>query len=240
MQGHHGNPRWPDLLLEPNTRPISQEQLTLEVKSIYAGLTKIEAKCIHVAQAYGFPGPNSKLANDHWQALIALHHTLLHEHYDFFLSSQYASASPSLHRLASKYSIPARMWKHGIHSFLNLLRRRLPESLDYMLAFIYLAYQIMALLYETVPTFEDTWTEYLGDLGRYRMAIEDKDRKRWAGVARSWYSKGVDKNPSVGYLYHHLAILARLNALQQLYYYAQSLTYVSIGSFVLAFHFGRH
>jgi hypothetical protein len=48
--------------------------------------------------------------------------------------------------------MPARMWKHGIHSFLEVLRRRLPESLDYMLAFIYLAYQMMALLYETAPT----------------------------------------------------------------------------------------
>lgn len=41
-----------------------------------------------------------------------------------------------------------------------------------MLAFIYLAYSMMALLYETVPAFEDTWMECLGDLRRYRMAIE--------------------------------------------------------------------
>ena len=98
-----------------------------------------------------------------------------------------------------------------------------------MLAFIYLAYQIMALLYETVPAFEDTWIECLGDLGRYRMAIEDedvRDREIWASVARSWYSKAADKNPAVGRLYHHLAILARPNALQQVYYYARSLTSV--------------
>lgn len=38
------------------------------------------------------------------------------------------------------------------------------------------------LLYETVPAFEDTWIECLGDLGRYRMAIEDddpEDREVW-------------------------------------------------------------
>lgn len=125
--------------------------------------------------------------------------------------------------------MPARMWKHGIHSFLELLRRRLPDSIDYMLAFIYLAYQMMALLYETVPAFEDTWIECLGDLGRYRMAIEDedlRDRETWAGVARSWYTKAADKNPTIGRLYHHLAILARPNALQQLYYYSRSLTCV--------------
>jgi hypothetical protein len=44
-----------------------------------------------------------------------------------------------------------------------------------MLPFIYLAYSMMAFLYEAVPVFEDTWIECLGDFGRYRMAIEDID-----------------------------------------------------------------
>ncbi|KAK8160649.1 hypothetical protein IWX90DRAFT_488124 [Phyllosticta citrichinensis] len=227
--------RWPGLVLQPDSRPISQEQLAAEVKSIYAGLTMVESKCIHVdkaqAQAERDPvsGRQPPLAPDYWQALIALHRTLLNEHHDFFLASQHPSASPALRRLAAKYSMPARMWKHGIHSFLELLRHRLPESLEYMLTFIYLAYQMMALLYETVPAFEDTWIECLGDLGRYRMAIEDedlRDRETWAGVARFWYSKAADKSPSVGRLYHHLAILARPHALQQLYFYCRSLTCV--------------
>ncbi|KJK73582.1 hypothetical protein H634G_11163 [Metarhizium anisopliae BRIP 53293] len=84
----------------------------------------------------------------------------------------------------------------------------------------------MALLYETVPAFEDTWIECLGDLGRYRMAVEDddiRDREIWTGVSRFWYTKASDKIPMTGRLYHHLAILARPNALQQLYYYTKSL-----------------
>jgi hypothetical protein len=214
----------------------------------------VETKCIHVdraqaAAAQDNSDPNHKLASDHWQALIALHQTLLHEHHDFFLASQHPCASPALRRLAAKYSMPARLWKHGIHSFLELLRRRLPDSIDYMLAFIYLAYQMMALLYETVPAFGGNWIECLGDLGRYRMAIEDedvRDRETWAGVARSWCmycqypenqkgesltiatldKKAADRNPTVGRLYHHLAILARPNALLQLYYYSRSLTSV--------------
>jgi hypothetical protein len=32
-------------------------------------------------------------------------------------------------------------------------------------AFIYLAYSMMALLYERVPVLEDTWIECLGDFG---------------------------------------------------------------------------
>lgn len=224
--------RYPELLLQPDSRPISQEQLAAEVKSIYAGLTMVETKCIHVDKAQAaalkevLSGDRSRVTNEHWQALIALHRTLLHEHHDFFLASQHPSASPALRRLAAKYSMPARMWKHGIHSFLEILRHSLPGSKDYMLAFIYLAYQMMALLFETVPTFEDTWIECLGDLGRYRMAIEDedlRDREIWAGVARTWYSKAASKTPSVGRLYHHLAILARPDALQQLYLYLRSL-----------------
>ncbi|KAM0363262.1 hypothetical protein ACHAP4_000109 [Fusarium culmorum] len=214
------------MLQQPETRPISQDQLVAEVKGIYAGLVMVETKCIEVDNAQSSnTDANSKLNNEQWQALIALHRTLIHEHHDFFLASQHPAASPALRRLASKYAMPARMWRHGIHSFLELLRHRLPSSLEHMLSFQYLAYSMMALLYETVPGFEDTWIECLGDLGRYRMAIEDddvRDREVWTGVSNHW-PKAPDTAPNTGRLYHHLAILARPNALQQLYYYTKSL-----------------
>jgi len=99
-----------------------------------------------------------------------------------------------------------------------------------MLAFIYLAYLMMALLYETVPALEDIWVECLGDLGQHRMAIEDddiRDREVWTGVPRHWYLKISGEDPITGRLYHHLAILARSNAPQQLFYYSKSLCVVS-------------
>ncbi|KAF7549093.1 hypothetical protein G7Z17_g6627 [Cylindrodendrum hubeiense] len=177
------------MMLQPETRPISQDQLVAEVKGIYAGLVMVETKCIEVDNAQSSNTDANKLNNEQWQALIALHRTLLHEHHDFFLASQHPSASVPLRGLASKYAMPARMWRHGIHSFLELLRHRLPASLEHMLTFLYLAYSMMALLYETVPAFEDTWIECLGDLGRYRMAIEDddiKDREVWTGGQYFW------------------------------------------------------
>ncbi|KAK7962569.1 uncharacterized protein PG986_003394 [Apiospora aurea] len=206
------------------TRPIDHLQLVAEVKGIYAGLVMVESKCIEVDNAQN---TQKDLNNEQWQALIALHRTLLHEHHDFFLASQHPTASSSLRRLGAKYYMPGRMWKHGIHAFLELLRHRLPASLEHMLTFIYLAYSMMALLYETVPAFEATWMECLGDLGRYRMAIEDddiRDREVWTAVSRRWYSKASDVVPGTGRLYHHLAILARPNALQQLYYYSKALS----------------
>ena len=57
--------------------------------------------------------------------------------------------------------------------------------------------------------------------GRFRHDI--RDREVWTGVSRHWYSKASDKSPTTGRLYHHLAILARPNALQQLYFYTKSL-----------------
>jgi len=152
------NSCYADLLLQPDSRPVSQQQLAAEIKSVYEGLTTVETKCIDIdkAQSAVLRGEHSHLADSHWQALIALHRVLLHEHHDFFPASQHPSASPAFRELPAKYSMPARMWKHGIHSFLECLRHRLPESSEYMLAFFYLAYQMMGLLYETVPSFENT------------------------------------------------------------------------------------
>ncbi|KAK8096440.1 uncharacterized protein PG998_014308 [Apiospora kogelbergensis] len=208
------------------TRPIDHLQLVAEVKGIYAGLVMVESKCIEVDNAQKTQ-TDAKLNDEQWQALIALHRTLLHEHHDFFLASQHPTASSSLRRLGAKYYMPGRMWKHGIHAFLELLRHRLPASLEHMLTFIYLAYSMMALLYETVPAFEAIWMECLGDLGRYRMAIEDddlRDREVWTSVSRRWYSKASDVVSGTGRLYHHLAILACPNAIQQLFYYSKALS----------------
>ena len=221
------------MIREPETRNISTKQLISEVRGIYAGLIMVEAKCAEVDKRQhqviidASSGRQPILNNEQWQALTALHRTLLHEHHDFFLASQHPAASPALKKLAEKYDMPSRMWRHGIHSFLELQRHHLPYSLEQMLTFIYLAYSMMALLYETVPAFEITWIECLGDLARYRMAIEDetpRDREIWQNVARGWYTKGSDKTPTVGRLYHHLAILARPNILAQLFYYCKSLS----------------
>src|SRR5205809_789091 len=90
----------------------------------------------------------------------------------------------------------------------------------------------MALLVESVPSFEETWIECLGDLARYRMAIEEadlRDREIWSGVARMWYNKAADKSPNVGRIQHHLAVLARPDIVKQLFYYSKAL--ITIVSF---------
>ncbi|MCJ1242697.1 hypothetical protein MMC14_010706 [Varicellaria rhodocarpa] len=108
----------PQILLQPETRPITHDQLVVEVKGIYAGLVMVEAKCIDVDEKQAAAAQKaarrkweatarepsqeglmeacqeafqesdlsheSELTREQWQALIALHKTLLHEHHDFF------------------------------------------------------------------------------------------------------------------------------------------------------------
>jgi len=191
----------------------------------------VEAKCIEVDNATpklapNHPGCSPKLNNEQWQALIALHRTLLLEHYDFLLASQHPSVSPALRRLASKYAMPARMWRHGVHSFLEMMRARLPDSLDHMVTFINLSYSMVTAMYQQFLSFEDSWTEYLGDLARYKMAIEYDDirkRESWGDVAHYWYSKASNKSLTTGKLYHQHGFLGKTNLLRQLFYFSKSL-----------------
>ncbi|KAH6653525.1 hypothetical protein BKA67DRAFT_506592, partial [Truncatella angustata] len=215
------------LIKQLKAKPISEEQLAAEVAGIYAGLIMVEDKCIEVDDAQSLSSPTeTKLHNQQWQALIALHRTLLHEYYDFLLASQHPSASPGLRRMASEYHMPTRIWCRGIHPLLELLRRRLPESEEHMLTYIFLAYNIMTLLYETVPAFQDTWVKYLDNLARYRMAIEDDclEMEVWTSVSRDWYFRASDKALTTGGPYHHLAIVTtHNNASQRLFNYSKSI-----------------
>ncbi|KAF2150660.1 hypothetical protein K461DRAFT_280656 [Myriangium duriaei CBS 260.36] len=212
---------------EATSNIISPNQLLAEVRGLYRSLEEVEKRCIVLDKTHmSEQGRHNKLETKHWQALTGLHRTLLYEHHDFLLASQHPSAPPELKVLASERQIPFRMWKYAIHAYLELLRQHLPDSLEFMESFIYLSYQMMALLYETVPLFEDVWTECLGDLARYRMAIENNSssvRQVWSEVARWWYSRASDRQPLVGRLYHHLGILARPDLPRQLFYYCKSL-----------------
>lgn len=61
------------------------------------------------------------------------------------------------------------------------------------------------------------------------MAIEEtdmRDREIWSNVARTWYNEAADKSPDVGRIQHHLAVLARPNIVQQLFFYTKSLVSV--------------
>ncbi|CAI7595842.1 unnamed protein product [Penicillium palitans] len=208
---------------QPDTRTITEKQLIDEVREIYTGLAKAEKKCIEIdaQQAHS----KYEQSQDQWQTFVSLHRTLLYKHHDFLLTSQHPSAGPVLKDLALKYEMPARMWRYGVHSFLELLRQKPPGFMEHMLNFIHISYSMMTLLLESVPAFKETWIECLGDLARYRMAVEEfdkRDRELWAGVSRYWYNQHADQHPEHGRIQHHLAILARPDVLQQFFYYTKA------------------
>jgi len=170
-------------------------------------LVMVEKKCIEIDEQI-YRNPKS-LFEEQWQATIALHRTLLYEHHDFFLASQHPSSSAALRRLATKYAVPARMWRHAIYAFLEILHHRLPESLDHMRNFVYLAYPLLALQVEADPSFVTEWPEILGDLARYRMAIEEvdvRDREIWSGCAQQWYTQAAHRSPNVSMTQEHLTV----------------------------------
>ncbi|KAH8759483.1 hypothetical protein F5883DRAFT_426716, partial [Diaporthe sp. PMI_573] len=49
---------------------------------------------------------NPSLDREQYHALVALHRTLIQEHYDFFIALQHPKASPVLYFISSHRSIP--------------------------------------------------------------------------------------------------------------------------------------
>jgi hypothetical protein len=209
----------------------SDDKLEPATDGLFAALVLVERRCVaaqlQCSKLVDDDGKTIILPAETWRSLISLHKAYFAELYDYLLASHHPDAKPSLRQKAADNNIPFRLWKVGIHSFLELFRSRLPDSLEYFLQFIYVVFVNLTLLIETVPVYRDTWVECLGDVSRYRMAIEDVNRQErdfWNSIARYYYQLSADSNPRVGRLNHHLAILARPNMLLQLYLYAKSLT----------------
>jgi hypothetical protein len=77
------------------------------------------------------------------RATVTLYRTLLHEHHDFFLASQHPSARPTLRKLARNTLCQPECGDMTFIYFRNFLDTWLSY---HMLAFIYLAYFMMASL----------------------------------------------------------------------------------------------
>lgn len=147
---------------------MTHEQLVIEVERIYTGLREIETKCIDINEqksaARQKKDSKPQWDIDMWRSLMALHKQLLHENQDFLFASQHPSANESLQNLARVRDIPKRMWRYGILAFLDNLYPSLPDSMEHMVAFIHIAYPMVASCLDVVPMFKDTWTECLGKL----------------------------------------------------------------------------
>ena len=186
------------MLRQPETKPISHDQLVVEVKGIYAGLVKVEAKCIEVDEQQKVWAQNKDYASrnpvtpDQWSSLIAMHKQLSHEHHDFFLASQHPSASNNLSRLAAKYIMPPWM-------------RRLAQNNDYALRNPVAPDQWRSLIALHKQLLHEHHDFFLAS--QHPSAIDNLSRlaaKYIMLVARYWYCIAGDQSPETGRLYHHL------------------------------------
>ncbi|KAJ9132134.1 hypothetical protein NKR19_g9402 [Coniochaeta hoffmannii] len=236
----HNHPTGP-LIKSLKQRLVTPEQLTAEVKGIYAALGMVEKKCIEMQSLYqgtagqisravgtDYPGattgqeslvkrmplPESipSLNNDQLKALAKLHITLLNEHHDFHAASHNPSGSTALQNLSVKYGMPERMWRHGIQDFVQLLRHQPPVSVEIFRGFTIVAYTTLYSLDLTAASLQSTWAECRADLGRWKYAADStdyEDRQHWKSVCEEEYIRALHDNPTVGRLYHHLAVLKR-------------------------------
>ncbi|KAF9776811.1 hypothetical protein IL306_004928 [Fusarium sp. DS 682] len=96
-----------------------------EVKNIYRGLVMVEKKCTAIEKGQSSSNPRSSdLNSEQWDALKAIHRTLLHEHHDSSAAS--SPLSPQLYELrkiALNHSLHSRTLRRFSDRLLPLLRR---------------------------------------------------------------------------------------------------------------------
>ncbi|OLL24539.1 Telomerase-binding protein EST1A, partial [Neolecta irregularis DAH-3] len=187
----------------PDPCPVSTDLLIAHIRKAYAAACDLE-KLLHREHAHLAPPLAFPLA----ARLGNLHEELVQQFVVFLSLCNHPSATQPIHNLPLKYKIPARLWDTGILAYLDLLRPHLPDTKDQMSTFILHVYGNLTTLVEMNLLFD--WSETLGDLSRYRVAIEHddpEDRDHWADIAKEWYLKGVERKPEKGRLWHHLAIL---------------------------------
>lgn len=158
---------------------------------IYAGVSKIESKCIEVYKKYGKPrqadsGGYIRLSDNQFLALIDLHRVLLFEIHDIISASHHPAADPSLRGFVSQRGLPTRMFRHGIQPLLDLLRDHFPKSRSNFLSFLRLSYSMVALFHETAPHLKATWIECLHELAQCFKDIGTEDGAVWEKRIRYW------------------------------------------------------
>ncbi|KAJ6003936.1 hypothetical protein N7540_013218 [Penicillium herquei] len=202
---------------------ITEEQ----IQKIYQELTVAEEQCQRIDEEYS--NPQSELTASQLTNLISEHQSLLDKHHEFLIMSQNPSTSPSLKFLAAHHQIPRRLWDCGILPCLELMRQKLPGSMEFLIRFISISYSVLSLLLENVSAFKEIWMECLGDLSRYRMGIEVSSmavRETWVGVSQGWYSRYEQIVLGQARIQCKLAVLARPDRLRQLFYYTKALVSV--------------
>lgn len=216
------------VFLQPSIHPLTElteESLVSQLRVIYLLLSCDENELFIEVEFFKLRNKDPRDTSIDWPHLVARMTAFLHKCRDFYLASNHPIASDKIKRLGKDYSVPSRMWRI-LQSLLEVMQNGLPNSLEHMLSVIRMAYRCLTVILKYDTQHKEIWIECLGDVSRYRMAIEEVDMKVRAlhrEVASYWYKKAVNLNPEEGRLQHHLGVLARPDVLRQLFYYSKAL-----------------
>ncbi|KAI0410265.1 hypothetical protein F5X98DRAFT_386674 [Xylaria grammica] len=204
-------PTEPILPRQPESRPKSQAEWIVEINGINTALARCENECAKLDNAYALA--SKPLDNRQRRALRMRHFAVLNLHYDFLLVSQHPRAPPTVRNYPTRDAMHRGIWLRGIVSCLELMRHRLPGSLEHIRAFLYMTYGILSSLEEAVGSFEQTWIEWKAGLALYAMHLKNgefdiaKNGQPWRGAACGAYARVVDKFPTCGSLYYKMGAL---------------------------------
>jgi hypothetical protein len=154
---------------------ISQEELRLEIHNSTEEISKLEATCgnrykeLSAIRLTTNPAERLDFSASEWKSFRELHQQLLGIYLDFFRCSYHPSATEDLRSIAQQRNMPGKLLKFGIHSFLDIARYQLPESLEHMLSYINYAYKSLQTLLEGVSVYRDIWLEGTRQLAWYML-----------------------------------------------------------------------
>lgn len=154
---------------------MSQEELSINVHNITEEISKLEATCedrykeLYATRLTTNSAERLDFSASEWKNFREMHQQLLGEYLDFFRSSHHPSATEDLRSIAQQRNIPKRLLELCIHSFLDIARRQLPESLEHMLFYINYAFKSLHTLLEGVSMYRDFWLEGTRQLAWYML-----------------------------------------------------------------------
>lgn len=117
---------------QEGTLSSTSEDMLTSCKNKYAQIVTLEGQCIQEVSGQNTRDPIQL------EALLKLHTQLLEAHVDFFNICLDPAASAELNDIIQRYTMPARLWQHGVEDFLDLLNRG-PNAYGQKLRFIGIA-----------------------------------------------------------------------------------------------------
>lgn len=147
-----------ELLMQPDIKEITVEQLEAELKGILAGLTMVDEKANKIYAEYLDEGSREKgatLTNEQLQAMYALFETRLKEIYDYLLASSHPVATEEMNNRPLENGV-IEMLSRGIVPIIEAYEKMICSpnfEREHYERYQYRCHEITTALIEEIPRF---------------------------------------------------------------------------------------